>query len=194
MRVPFRRSRRGSAPWLQGVEMPIFVRRREPPRARGGYQLFRPFVRDDFSECCAYCLLHEILAAGPDNFHLDHFRPKSHPLFAHLRAEYYNLYYSCSVCNRYKSNRWPDDEMVEAGLFFVDPCQEAFSDHFLESQEGRWVPLTRAGEFTEAMLRLNREHLVKLRARLRSLAVKVDGTPIRWDHPCREHVCRLLNV
>lgn len=37
-----------------------------------------------------------------DNFELDHFKPKSDERFASLAADYYNLYYSCHVCNHYK--------------------------------------------------------------------------------------------
>ena len=57
--------------------MPVFQRRLQPPLITGGYQAYRPFVREDFAESCAYCLLHELLAAGAENFELDHFYPGS---------------------------------------------------------------------------------------------------------------------
>ena len=85
--------------------MPVFLRRRNPPPKVNDYTKYRPLVREDFRECCAYCLLHEIIAGGEANFELDHFRPKSHPEFAGLVNGFYNLYYSCHVCNWNTPNR-----------------------------------------------------------------------------------------
>ena len=41
------------------------------------YRTFREHVREDFRKTCAYCLLEETWAAGPEYFELDHFQPKS---------------------------------------------------------------------------------------------------------------------
>ena len=88
--------------------MAVFCRRETPPGPFQHYSAYRPYVREDFSECCAYCLLSEFLRAGLENFELDHFRPKSLPEFAHLVNDFYNLYYACHPCNHIKGNRWPD--------------------------------------------------------------------------------------
>jgi hypothetical protein len=64
--------------------MPVFLRRQAPPLKTDDYTKYRPFVREDFRECCAYCLLHEIIAGGEANFELNHFRPKSRLEFAGL--------------------------------------------------------------------------------------------------------------
>lgn len=90
--------------------MSVFSRRETapPPSDRSRY---RSLVREDFSECCAYCLLHEFLAGGASNFEIDHFRPKS--LFADLIDDYFNLYYSCHVCNQYKGAAWPSEELAD---------------------------------------------------------------------------------
>jgi hypothetical protein len=34
----------------------------------GSYELFRPYVREDFPATCAYCLLQAFFAAGVDKF------------------------------------------------------------------------------------------------------------------------------
>lgn len=170
--------------------MPVFQRRQEPPAIKGDYPHFRSFVREDFSECCAYCLLHEILAAGAENFELDHFRPKS--LFPSLINDFFNLYYSCHPCNHKKSHNWPKPEEEAAGYKFIDLCQELFSTHFQEAEEGRWLPLTKAAEYSLAMLRLNRIHLVELRLWLRTIARDRGYEPINWDFPSKEQVARLL--
>jgi hypothetical protein len=150
--------------------MAVFVRRSPPPLPARDYRKYRSYVREDFRECCAYCLLREMLAAGADNFELDHFKPKSDSRFRDLESDYYNIYYSCHVCNHYKGAVWPSDELIAAGYRFVDSCNEVFSDHFAEDASGFWTPLSKAGEYTAARLRLNRKHLVEVRALLREVA------------------------
>lgn len=80
--------------------MAHFSRTVPAPAFPGGYTAFRAYVRQDFRQCCAYCLLHEFWAGGEDNFELDHFRPVSR--FPDLERDFYNLYYACHVCNQRK--------------------------------------------------------------------------------------------
>ena len=147
--------------------MAVFRRRGSPPGPFKHYSAYRPFVREDFEECCAYCLLHEILAAGQESFELDHFRPRSLPGFAALAHDFYNLYYTCRPCNLLKGNAWPDHSLEAAGYGFLDLCAETFSAHFQEESDGSWLPLSRRAEYTLERLRLNRTHLVKIRRYLR---------------------------
>lgn len=125
--------------------MAIFTRQANPSLGASGYRAYLPWVRADFRECCAYCLFHEVLAGGPDNFELDHFRPKSgheNPCEAEL---FLNLYYACHVCNKYKAAQWPSDAVREKGYRFVDPCTEDFSEHFRTESDGRWTPIFSSG-------------------------------------------------
>jgi hypothetical protein len=137
-------------------------------------------------------LFHEVLAAGSDNFELDHFRPRSDPRFVRLVADYYNIYYSCHVCNHYKSATWPSEELTALGYRFVDSCSDLFSDHFAEEMAGRWTPLSRAGEYTAKRLRLNRKHLVEVRNLLREVAAIRGQPPIDWDSPAGDQIAKLL--
>lgn len=165
--------------------MSVFLRRKSPP-APSRLSGYRPFVRQDFSECCAYCLLHELLAAGAGNFELDHFRPKS--LFPDLADDYFNLFYSCHVCNQYKGATWPSADLSKEGFGYLDFCRESFGEHFRERADGFWEPLTRRAEYTAARLRLNRPHLVEIRRLLRRLA-RLHGIPfVSWESPIRERV------
>lgn len=143
--------------------MPVFVRRSPAPPQERDYKSYRAFVREDFRQCCAYCLLHELLAAGAEDFELDHFRPQSNPSFQGLRTDFYNLYYSCHVCNQTKRAQWPSVELVSLGYRFVDTCNEYFSGHFREEENSYWTPLTKVGEYSEKRLRLNRTHLIRIR-------------------------------
>jgi HNH endonuclease len=169
----------------------VFRRRESPPGPFKRYSAYRPFVREDFAECCAYCLLHEILAAGPENFELDHFRPRSLPGFTRLDNDFYNLYYACRPCNHAKGNTWPPSLEAE-GYGFLDLCSEAFSAHFHEREDGSWRPLSRRAEYTLERLRLNRAHLVTIRCYLREIAEERGVGPLNWDMPAKEQIQALL--
>jgi hypothetical protein len=69
-----------------------------------------------------------------------------------------------------------------------------FSAHFSEDASGRWIPTSKAGEYTEARLRLNRKHLVEVRALLREVALLRGKPPVNWDNPAREQIVPLLSV
>jgi len=163
----------------------IFSHRDQPPFQSKNYQRYRPYIREDFCYCCAHCLMPEHLAAGERNFHLDHFKPKSH--FPELRFEYSNLYYSCSVCNQNKGAKWPSSKLQEKGYRFIDTCIENFSSHFSE-EDGKLVPLTPAAEYTQERLRLNSKHLVELRQMIKWLIYQLSETPLNLDEPLHSQV------
>ncbi len=168
--------------------MPVFSRRKEPPPPAKHYRRYRPFVREDFSQCCAYCLICELLAGGKDNFELDHFRPKSISEFESLVNDFYNIYYSCHVCNHYKSNIWPTPELLSSGYHFIDLCIDRFSEHFDPQQDGTWKPLTPAADYTSSKLRLNRRHLVVIRALLHDILRLQKSETLDWDVPIRDDI------
>lgn len=170
--------------------MAIFPRRNPPPPPQEHYSQYRQLVREDFAECCAYCLLHELLAGGEGNFQLDHFQPKSIAAFATLVNDFYNLYYACSVCNRYKAGSWPSPKLEALGYGFVDFCAEDFSTHFKEELDGSWNPLTLRAEYTAARIRLNRPHLLQIRRLLRELAFYRGWPSSGWE--IREQIRRLF--
>jgi hypothetical protein len=172
--------------------MGIFQHRNPTPPGCFGYSYYRPFIREDFHECCAYCLLHEFAAAGRDNFELDHFCPKSKEQFADLIDEYTNIYYSCHVCNHYKGATWPSAELLDRGFRFIDTCREDFSTHFITDPTGYWKPITTAAQYTEKRLRLNRSHLVEIRAMLDELADLAEVERIDWDRPSKERILQLF--
>ncbi|MCX6976951.1 MAG: hypothetical protein NTX04_03215 [Verrucomicrobia bacterium] len=85
---------------------------------------------------------------------------------------YYNLYWSCHVCNRLKTDRWPTRELLEQGIGYVDLCASAFQEHFVVQKNGKWRGKTLSAKYTIDSLRLNRPHLVELRVLLRELALE----------------------
>lgn len=133
-------------------------------KASKDYSAFRPHVRKDFEECCAYCLRHEDWADGQETFELDHFHPLS--LFPDKVCDFYNLYYSCHRCNYLKLDHWPPDELIQKGIGFVDLCKDNFDQHFRATADGRWEPLTESARYTARILRLNGPHLIQRRLHL----------------------------
>ncbi len=152
--------------------MAHFTRRDKAPQIKQkNYRLFRSLVREDFRATCAYCLLEERWAAGLENFELDHFRPKS--LFPQLSLSFYNLYWSCHVCNRLKGAQWPSQALLAMRISFVDLCDSNFEDQFIEKPNGEWLGKTLSANYTIDALRLNRPHLVTIRRLLREKRTKV---------------------
>jgi len=128
------------------------------------YRRYRPYLRIDFRRRCAYCEMTEASVLGVTAFGVDHFRPRR--WFPDLDCVYENLYYCCNDCNRYKGSVWPPLHRVSEGYFFPDPCEcDPFVDHLKENEQGRLVPITRAGSFSLEVLRLNREACIRFRTR-----------------------------
>jgi hypothetical protein len=134
------------------------ITRRKPPRNYSRYQAYKRYLRLDFVYRCAYCTIHEYFCNGIYGFHVDHFRPKSQ--FPQLECVYENLYYACAECNVSKGQEWPSEVEAAQGLRYVDPCtEELYKVHLRVNDDGSLVPLTRAGEYTLNMVRLDRERL-----------------------------------
>jgi hypothetical protein len=150
--------------------MPHFRRQQEPFIATQ-YQEYRAAVREDFRQQCAYCLMHELLADGEENFELDHFRPKKR--FPHLIVQFENIYYACHPCNHFKSSKWPPEALEQQGIGFADLCSDEFATHFVSKSDGRWEGVTVRGRYSIDQLRLNRSHLVDLRSLLAEFGIAV---------------------
>src|SRR5712691_10153 len=84
--------------------------RRHGPQGYAHYTSYRPWLRDDFSFRCVYCLLREQWGHVAGLFDLDHFLPTAQHPQAHGR--YDNLLYGCARCNAAK-----------ADAVIPDPCQ-----------------------------------------------------------------------
>ena len=144
--------------------MARFTRTHPAPQIQGHYRNFREQVRQDFGGCCAYCLLPELEAGGESNFELDHFKPKSK--FPASLRDFHNLYWSCSVCNGNKWNRWPSAQLDQRGIGFVDFCRDDFHNHFQLNPDGFWVPLSLSAKYTEEIIKINSPHLVAKRLQI----------------------------
>src|SRR5437868_6664315 len=75
--------------------------RRHGPQGYEDYQSYKPWLRDEFSFRCTYCLCREAwFPNGDDSFSVDHFTPRTAD--PERATDYDNLVYACCQCNRLK--------------------------------------------------------------------------------------------
>jgi hypothetical protein len=85
--------------------------RRHGPSGYSDYKSFRPWLRDEFSFRCVFCLIRERWGRVTGEFDLDHFVPQARD--ASLSTDYLNLLYACHCCNAKKgSAALPEVERV----------------------------------------------------------------------------------
>jgi hypothetical protein len=106
---------------------------------------------------CVYCSIHESQFGGINNFHIDHFRPKS--LFKNLENDICNLFYSCPICNRFKSDDWPNGPNLDT-LSYADPSNIDYSDLFELNDDFQIFGKYTASRYLEVRLYLNRAQLI----------------------------------
>jgi hypothetical protein len=94
----------------------------------GVYSEWKQQISDDCFNQCVYCSIHESPWGGIDHYHIDHYRPKSK--FVELEHVITNLYHACPICNRFKSDDWPDDSDDLHKVCYPDPCEHNYSDLF----------------------------------------------------------------
>jgi hypothetical protein len=85
--------------------------RRHGPAGYERPESYRPWLRDEFSFRCVYCLDREQWHRYLGGFAVEHFLPvASHP---EHETDYDNLVYACTACNLTKGQRHvPDPELV----------------------------------------------------------------------------------
>lgn len=124
------------------------------------YAKYQDSLRFDFWFSCAYCSITEVEATAV-GFQIDHFKPQTRE----GTNEYSNLMWSCTPCNRKKSNIWPADHLVSQGYRFIRPDEDDPNDHLAvdPANDFRLKHLTNAGHYTRELLQLDRKPLLDLR-------------------------------
>lgn len=87
------------------------------PAGYASYESFRPWLRDDFTFRCVYCLKRETWGQVTGEFELDHFQPQS--LASDLSLDYFNLVYACRRCNSVKLDQTVNDPLMGLSSEFV---------------------------------------------------------------------------
>lgn len=120
-------------------------------------------IRLEAHERCVYCGIHENFIGGINAFHKDHYKPKVR--FEELKHTLGNLYYSCPICNTFKSDEWPNEPRSDHSIAaFPDPAKVDYNDLFIIN----WKTGIIKGAFTAALyvenqLYLNRPQLTLTR-------------------------------
>lgn len=92
----------------------------------GEYTDWKQQISDDCFNQCVYCSIHENPWGGIDHYHIDHFRP--HSKFPALKHTITNLYHACPVCNRFKSDDWPNEPDDLTQICYPDPAVHNYID------------------------------------------------------------------
>ena len=110
-------------------------------------------------ELCEYCRSPEDFSNS--TFELDHIIPTAKNGETILE----NLAFSCSGCNKYKSQRIDNfDEETESKVLFYNPRTDVWSEHFVWNVDfTEIIGLTAKGRVTIKTLKLNRQRVVNLR-------------------------------
>jgi hypothetical protein len=117
-------------------------------------------VRQRAKKLCEYCHTAEAWQYIP--FTIDHIIPLDQGGVDDLD----NLALACFHCNRRKSNKLAAaDPFSGEQVAIFNPRHQAWSDHFIWSADGvTLIGLTATGRATIALLNLNRERIIHIRA------------------------------
>lgn len=94
----------------------------------GVYTAWKQQIAEDCYNQCVYCSIHESPWGGIDHYQIDHFRPSSK--FSNLQNTITNLYYSCPICNKFKSDDWQNEPDNLDVICYPDPSDHNYSDLF----------------------------------------------------------------
>lgn len=122
------------------------IKRRSGLEQRSDYHEYLPELREDFKCMCGYCGKTERVTKNA--FEIDHFVPKKYAKFR--ENDYSNLVYSCYVCNRKKSSKWPSEDakiqfIEERG--FIDPATDEYDEHIERKPDGIICGKTKTGKY-----------------------------------------------
>jgi hypothetical protein len=154
--------------------------RKHGPAGYAKYDEYKPWLRDEFTFRCVYCLERELWY--PDraaSFSVDHVESQKEA--PQRICNYWNLVYACTRCNCFKRH-----------IQLIDPTAVAFGKHLRVDENGIIHPVevdgtsSREGEFLIRLLHLNENPALQTRRfRLEVLALK-------REYPSDERVDRLF--
>ncbi|NJN77296.1 MAG: HNH endonuclease [Saprospiraceae bacterium] len=125
----------------------------------------KDFIRKLAHGCCEYCQSQE--AYSTQNFSMEHIIP------THLDGsnEIDNLALSCQGCNNIKFTKIGlTDETTDEFIPFFHPRQDIWIEHFKWNDDFTLIiPLTKKGEVTLKVLKMNREQVVNWRTAVLSV-------------------------
>lgn len=164
----------------------IKIARRNKIDQRSKHTKYKPELREDFSGICGYCGKLDI--AVKEDFQIDHFVPqKVDPTRVN---DYYNLVYSCRICNRNKWHKWPTndkDKPNDGKKGFVDPASEEFDKHLYRDDNGEIKYISSIGKYMYDELKIGTRpikivwKLMRFQELKIALKNKIDKEPNNFD-------------
>ena len=124
--------------------------RRHGPMGYANHASYRPWLRDEFSFRCVYCLLREQWGRLRGVFDIDHFLPigiQPNPV-----NEYDNLVYACTTCN-----------LTKQALVIPDPLAVLINSNVHLSEDGTIKADTPEAACLIESMGLDSEELVEFR-------------------------------
>ena len=118
--------------------------RKHGPVGYATYAAYRPWLRDEFTFRCVYCLAREQWGRVTGEFGVDHFQPQTRS--PQQALDYENLLYCCQSCNALKGN-----------ADIPDPCATLTAEHVRVKANGTIEGLTREARKTIRVLALDSE-------------------------------------
>lgn len=168
---------------LHPVHLAVPFRRTDiEPKTK--YTYYKQDLRSDFKSQCGYCGTSDFYSGGKSGFHIDHFAPKKK--FAALTNSYFNLVYSCPICNISKSDDWPSDSPEVSyidDIGYIDPCSKEYASHLARDHTGKIIPLTRLGAYIHKKLKLGLKRrqicwlIDKMESQIDQLGNMINGDP-----------------
>lgn len=111
------------------------ISRRKNIKQKSRHNYYKKELQEDFYHLCGYCGKLDI--AVKEDFQIDHFVPKN--IDPSRKNDYYNLVYSCRICNRNKWDKWPTNNKDidnDGKVGFVDPASREFDKHLSRRVNG----------------------------------------------------------
>jgi len=125
--------------------------RRHGPSGYRDYGSYKPWLRDEFTFTCVFCLVRERwYPNGYAAFSVEHLKPKK---FGRGILDYNNLLYACLQCNSLK----------RALIGIPDPCKDVYGAHLSVNSDGLVSPLSKRGAILLDTFRLNDRQRVEFR-------------------------------
>lgn len=147
------------------------------------HSLYKPSLKKDFNNRCAYCNLLDSLITT--SFEVDHFIPKKafKGKFDGFDTLYENLIYSCKKCNAAKSSKYQGnlvDKIVE-NLCFYNPVEIDMNQIFYRNEYGFIMSKDKKGK--EMIIDLHLHHPIhalawiveKIRNLIKSISKKIEN-------------------
>jgi hypothetical protein len=96
--------------------------RRHAPSGYAKYESYRPWLRDEFTFRCVYCLKREQWGHVTGEFDIDHFQPQR--VRPDLSVEYANVVYACRRCNLVKLDQDIGDPSATLSASRIKPMPD----------------------------------------------------------------------